>query len=236
MGTLSEEQSGVPTKWRDRGLRLKGRKMKARPTRRRIPLTKKIDRKKGALFLAIFFVSAVIASAFSDSADRTIRQGSLELIFGSYNMNEPRFDAVYPSGGILAGMALSSALTSNFNFYLEMKYYTRTGALTFSKEKTSFYLVPIDLGVRYIFPLGVFNPFIGAGPDFYFYYEDNPIGTVLNYAPGFHFMGGNYFRFSKSVPLMLSIRLKYTWAKAEENGIKLQLGGLEYGAGLAFVF
>jgi hypothetical protein len=170
------------------------------------------------------------------AADRPIRQGSVEVLLGSYDMNEPRFEAVYPSGGLMGGLTLSSAIISNVNLYLEAKYYARQGELSFTKEKTDFYMVPISLGARYIFPLGLFNPYVGAGPDFYFYHEDNPIGKTLNYANGFHVTGGTYIRPKKSLPLMINLKVKYTWAKAEKEGIRVQLGGLEYGAGLVFTF
>jgi hypothetical protein len=196
-------------------------------------LVNSISIKKTTLSIAAFLA---LNSFIFPSADRTIGQGSVEFTLGSYNMNEPRFEAVYPSGGLMSGLTLSSAVVSNVNLYLDIKYYSRQGTLTFSKEKTTFYMVPIDLGVRYIYPLGHFHPYLGAGLDFYFYYEDNPIGTILNYTNGFHFTGGSYFRFSENIPLMLNARLKYTWAKADENVNQIQLGGLEYCIGLAFVF
>jgi outer membrane protein W len=186
-----------------------------------------------ALSLTAFLALNILT--FS-SPERTIPQGSVEFTLGTYNMNEPRFEAAYPSGGLIGGLTLSSAIASNVNFYLDIKYYSRQGTLTFSKEKTTFYMVPIDLGLRYIYPLGLFHPYLGAGLDFYFYYEDNPIGTVLNYTNGYHITGGTYLRFVKSVPLMVNFRLKYTWAKAEEEANPIQLGGLEYSAGLAFAF
>jgi hypothetical protein len=196
-------------------------------------LTSQITIRKIALSLTAFLALNILT--FS-SPERTIRQGSVEFTLGSYSMNEPRFEAAYPSGGLMGGLTLSSAVASNVNFYLDIKYYSRQGTLTFSKEKTTFYMVPIDLGVRYIYPLGLFNPYLGAGLDFYFYYEDNPIGTVLNYTNGYHITGGTYLRFAKRVPVMVNFRLKYTWAKAEENTIPIQLGGFEYCAGLAFAF
>jgi opacity protein-like surface antigen len=200
-------------------------------------LTRKIARRKGFLFLTAILVLNVLLS-FS-ATERTIRQGSVEVILGSYSMNEPRFDAVYKKGGLMVGVGLSAALASNVNFYLEVKYYNRTGELTFSKEKTDFYLLPISLGLRYIFPLGLLgrlDPYAGAGVDFYFYSEDNPIGTVLNYTNGYHLMGGTYVRFFKNVPLMLNLKLKYTAATAQEKDVKLQLGGFEYAAALVFAF
>ena len=196
-------------------------------------MTSQITIKKAALSLAAFLA---LSNLIFPSPDRTIRQGSVEFTLGSYSMNEPRFEAVYPKGGLMGGLTLSSAVASNVNFYLDIKYYSRQGTLTFSQEKTTFYMVPIDLGVRYIYPLGLFHPYLGTGLDFYFYYEDNPIGTVLNYTNGYHITGGTYLRFAKSIPVMANVRLKYTWAKAEENAAPIQLGGLEYSLGLAFVF
>ena len=191
----------------------------------------------GVFLLVCFLSLPALALSFPFTfQEKPIRQGSVEFIFGGYNMNEPRFDAVYPGGGMMAGLGLSSAIASNVNFYLEIKSYIRKGTLTFTKEKTEFTLVPISLGVRYIFPFGLLNPYAGGGADFYFYYEDNPIGTVLNYANGYHFLAGTYIQFSKKVPLLINLKLKYTTARAEENSIKLQLGGLEYTASLVFTF
>ncbi len=182
--------------------------------------------------LAISFLSIFSAAA----TEKPIRQGSVELLLGTYDMNEPRFDAVYPPGGIMPGLAISMTIVSDFNLYFEAKYYSRQGELTFSKEKTELYMIPVSLGVRYIFALGMFNPYLGVGADYYFVNEDNPIGTYLSSSPGYHLCGGICFRFSQGVPLMLSLKAKYTWAQTTNDDIRVQLGGLEYGAGLAFVF
>jgi hypothetical protein len=183
-------------------------------------------------------LAAVLAlGAFPLGAqDRPMEQGSIEIILGRYDMHEPRFDAVYPKGGLLAGLAASATIVSNLNLYLEAKYWQREGELTFSKEKTTLRLFPISLGARYIVPLGIVNPYAGAGGDIYFYYEDNAIGTTVNHAPGYHVLAGTYLRFSRGFPLMLNLRAKYTWAKAAGSDFKVQLGGLEYSAGLALAF
>jgi hypothetical protein len=198
-----------------------------------MPLTSQIAMRRTALAVTAFLVLSLPAWT---SPQRTIPQGSVEFTIGSYSMNEPRFEAVYPSGGLMTGFTLSSAVASNVNIYLDIKYYSRQGATTFTKEKSTFYMVPLDLGVRYIYPLGLFHPYLGAGLDFYFFYEDNPIGTVLDYTNGFHITGGTYLRFLQNVPLMVNVRLKYTWAKAENGTVPIQLGGFEFGAGLAFAF
>ena len=188
---------------------------------------------KAAFPLAVLLV--VHAQAFG-LPERTIRQGSIEFTLGGYSMNEPRFDAVYQSGGLMSGLSLSSAVVSHVNFYLDIKYYSRQGELTFSKEKTTLYLVPVTVGLRYIYPFGLFNPYLGAGLDIYFFHEENPIGTVSNRTNGLHIAAGTFIRFSRSVPVLVNIRLKYTSAKAQQNGMSIQLGGFEYGGGLTFSF
>ncbi len=168
--------------------------------------------------------------------ERPMQQGSVELILGGYHMNDARFESVYPNGGLLAGLGASASIVSSLGLYLEAKYWSREGQLTYSKEKTTLRLIPVSVGLRYMFPLGIFNPYAGAGGDIYFYYEDNSIGTTTNRAGGFHVLAGTYIRFARNVPLMLNLKAKYTWATATEGDLKIQLGGLEYALGIALAF
>lgn len=190
-----------------------------------------LPRKPFVILLAL--LSSIYVGAIP--AQATIKQGTIEFVMGNYNLDEPRFTAIYEKGGPIAGLILSSTLVSDFNFYLEIKYFAKTGKLTYSKEKTRMALLPVSLGLRYILPIGFFHPYAGGGGDFYIYYENNPIGTVLNYTNGYHALGGFYLQFGK-LPLMMNVKVKYTRAMAEESGKKIQLGGLEYGAGFVIAF
>lgn len=164
------------------------------------------------------------------------RQGTFELFLGSYSIQEPRFKEVYEKGGGIQGILLSSSLLYNFDFYTEIKAFYKVGKLTYTQEETKFLLVPVSLGVRFVFPSQIVLPYIGVGGDVYFYYENNPIGTVLNMAKGYHILGGAYLQLGKNFPILLNAKLKYTVAKAKENNLNIELGGLEYGIGLAFSF
>ena len=170
------------------------------------------------------------------------RQGTVEFLYGSYSIGQSPepvgtlFTEVYGKAGSIIGLALSSTLVWNFDLYLEVKEINRTGKLTFTGEKTTFLLIPISLGVRYVQPLGFVQPYIGGGLDFYLFYENNPIGSVFNYVRGSHILGGTYIQFSKSVPVLLDFRVKYTSATATVNDRQVQLGGLEYGAGFVIAF
>jgi len=173
---------------------------------------------------------------FPPDARADQRQGTFEIYLGSYNINDQRFKDVYERGGAIRGILLSSALFYNFDFYTEIKAFYKVGKLTYTKEETKLLLVPVSLGVRFVFPSQIVLPYIGLGGDVYFYYENNFIGTVVNMAKGFHVLGGAYLQLGKKIPLLLNVKLKYTTAKAKNNDLSLQLGGLEYGASLAVSF
>jgi hypothetical protein len=164
------------------------------------------------------------------------RQGTLEFLTGRYRLDDPRFKAVYAESGPVYGVALSADLFRPVNFYLEIRYFQRHGFLTYTREKTQFHLLPLSTGLRAIIPVGILMPFIGAGADFYTYYEDNPIGTVLNFTNGYHLVAGLYLQAGR-LPFFFSARVKYSRATAEEEkGRRIQLGGLETALGFGFIF
>ena len=164
------------------------------------------------------------------------RQGTLEILYGRYTVNDARFAAIYSKSGSIGGLALSAALFFNLDFYLETKVFAQSGQLSYTQASTKIVLIPFSFGIRYGAPLGIFEPFVGAGLDYYVYYEKNAIGTALDYARGSHVLGGLRINFGKDVPLSLSARIKYTSIKATRGSITVDLGGPELTAGLAFVF
>ncbi len=181
--------------------------------------------------------AAAVLFAASAAAAGPFRQGSVELLFGSYTMNEPRFAAVYPSSGPVRGLAFSAGLPLGLDLTFEARYFGRSGKLTFSGEETDFHLVPLSAGIRYSYPVLPFlRPYAGAGADLMFFVEDNPIGTMISTATGFHLQGGLYVGTPDRFPVLLNLQLRRTWVAAHENGLTLQLGGLEVSAGLAFAF
>jgi hypothetical protein len=189
---------------------------------------------KGAAFQILLCL--VLPFCLSSVLQASGKQGTFELVYGRFTPRDAKFKKVYHKGGGIQGLALSGNLVANVNLYLEVKSFYRTGELTVSKAKTKFLLLPLSVGVRYIYPTRWFLPYAGIGTDFFFYYEDNPIGTVANYAPGYHILGGTYIRASESFPFWLNLKLKYTKAQATYQDRTLELGGVEYAVGLALAF
>ncbi|MDD8025170.1 MAG: hypothetical protein PHI34_01560 [Acidobacteriota bacterium] len=189
-----------------------------------------------ALFLGLVSPSVWAAGAGQDEARDAKRQGSFEIVYGHFSINDPLFTEVYAKGGGIEGLAITAALFFNIDFYLEAKYFQKKGELTFTKEETSFVLIPFSVGFRWRIPLGLIEPFIGAGLDYDVYYEKNDIGTALDYAKGSHILAGVSLRPGRKSSVALTARLRYSMVKAEHAGVTVDLSGLEAGASLAFLF
>jgi len=183
-----------------------------------------------AVLLAFVFTGAAVAGAADD------RQGTIEFSYGRYNMADPLFETVYQPGGSIGGIGLTARIVSFVDFYLDAKLMKKDGQLSYSKEKTTLALVPISLGIRGSIPVAFVEPFAGLGLDKYIFYEKNPIGTTVSHATGWHLNGGLYIRFGKAVPILPFVRIKYAMVKSTINDKTVDLGGLEYGAGLAVAF
>jgi hypothetical protein len=188
-------------------------------------------------FLAALLLLSNLIPAFSQTAERPVRkQGTFEFYLGRYEIPDARFKQVYEPGGNIRGLFLSSALPFGFDFYAEIKELNKTGKLTYTQEETTFLLIPLSLGVRYVYPGGILMPYLGGGADFYFYYESNEIAKTMNIVSGVHFLTGIYISLGRNSPVRLNGRIKFTRLKAREGEIEVELGGLEYGAGLVIAF
>jgi hypothetical protein len=182
----------------------------------------------GALFLG-GFVSIGEAAG-------TVRQGTIEFVYGQYRLADARFKTIYPSGSPAVGLAFTATLFANFDLSFEVKTLSRRGTLTYTMEETNFRLVPISLGLRFVYPGGILQPFAGGGLDYVVYYENNSIGTTVNATRGSHVQGGLYVQFGARFPVLLVGKAKYVWATADKKGRAVAVGGLEYVLGLALAF
>ncbi len=174
----------------------------------------------------------LVPSVFSANKNK----GTFELVVGHYDLSDSRFKGAYQGGGVIAGIGLSVFVIENFDFFIEAKGFHKFGELTYSKEKTQLFLIPISFDIRLKLPAGPMTPYIGGGIDLHFFFETNPIGNVIDYSSGYNFQGGTYLHFGKNFPILLNLKIKYSKANKTVNNIVIDLGGMEYGVGLAFVF
>jgi hypothetical protein len=185
---------------------------------------------------AAVLLALVFGAAAAFAANVEDRQGTIEFFYGRYNMSDPLFETVYQPGAAIVGLGLTARLISFIDFYLDAKVMKKNGQLSYSKENTTLALVPISLGIRGSIPVSFIEPFAGLGIDTYIFYENNPIGTTVNHAAGWHMAGGFYIRFGKNIPILPFARIKYAMVKSTIKDKTVDLGGLEFGAGLAIAF
>jgi hypothetical protein len=163
---------------------------------------------------------------------------------GSYNMSSEDFTQIYGSGGFIWGLDLSRILYTsknlNLGLGLEGKYFSKTGASTVTKEETKFRMYPLSLSARLLLQVNDFVPYLGLGPDYYYYQEESTVGDTIQKtqgkAWGYHIQGGIYYQFPGLEHLKVKLFMKFTKITAEKHGIKQDLGGMEFGTTLCFGF
>lgn len=190
--------------------------------------------------VCLLAAAAVLLPAFGPAAvlarDVPTRQGTLEFSTGRYGIADPLFKTIYEPGGSIQGLGFTAALTPRVDFYLDLRLMVKTGLLSHSQEKTDFILLPISLGLRGALTVAFLRPFIGAGIDYFAFLESNPIGTITDRAMGGHVSGGFYLQFGERFPILPFFKVKQTFLKASAATGSINLGGFEWGGGLAIAF
>lgn len=181
------------------------------------------------------------------------------LVFERFTINDKNMRNYYSNWfQHIPGLEFSYQVVEKIDIWASAKYYTDKQATEFYADPVNFTLIPFSLGARFRpAKFGAFEPFVGAGLNVYYYSErikgESELENTSGLAFGFHFQGGTYFYFGPSFlksifakhnrSLLGEIFVKYnivnkTLAEAlpEDEGSKLDLGGLEMGIGLAIKF
>jgi len=148
--------------------------------------------------------------------------------------SEQAFKDIY-GGGLMAGGEIAFGLSGPLKVWIEAMYHKGTGKLTYTGEDTTLTLFPIGgAGLRYEFAAGPAVVYAGAGARYYSYKEENVIGTASKSGAGFVGLAGVSLRLAKV--FMLDLRAAYSSCKLTPADFTVDVGGLELGGGLVFVF
>lgn len=166
---------------------------------------------------------------------------ALGFSIGYLTLQEAAFEETYEEGGIFFKGEYSFYLpikVDSFDIWTGFTYFEKTGKTSVTLEDLTLKITNLSLALRYLRTFSKFTPFVGAGIDYIVYKEILPedyiIGSVGGSDLGFHVQGGTYF---DALPyLSLKIHIKYLWSKTDVDGMEVNLGGVEYGAGLVFRF
>jgi hypothetical protein len=110
------------------------------------------------------------------------------------------------------------------------------GQSTVTGQATQVSIVPLNLGLRLIVRSGSLWPYISAGLALYHYQETSSLHNTVSDTTGFS-LGGGVFVGSPSFKLLRAKAFfRWTRAVAQENGLRVNLGGWEIGGGLVLGF
>jgi len=171
----------------------------------------------------------------------TKKKMALGFSAGYLTLQDEAFKETYGEGGGFFKGEYSFFLpvkVESFDIWTGFTYFKKAGKTTITQEVLTLKITNLSVALRYLLPLSKFTPFVGAGIDYIVYKEVLPedyiIGSVGGSDLGFHVQGGTYF---DALPyLSFKVHIKYLWSKTDADGLEVNLGGVEYGAGLVFRF
>ncbi len=174
-------------------------------------------------------------------ADGEMRKVGVGVSIGYLALQDEVFQEVYGNGGVYYNAELSFVLpfsTRYLDVWTGVSQFQADGKSTVFQEDTRLKMTVFSLALRYLIKSTKLTPFFGLGMDYYSYKETLPEGFIVpsvgGYDLGFHIQGGVYFRITPG--FFAKFLLKYNSAKTTENGIDVNLGGMEYALGLIFRF
>jgi len=188
------------------------------------------------LFLLLFAAEAVMAQSENE------RKWTIGLFGGLYFMQDEAFQDLYGKSAFFLGAEIPFFLPlksiKNVEGLLHFRYLNDKGKTSLTEEEIKLQLIWLSFSLRYAMNFNKFRPFLGLGIDYLLYQEKYPetfpVDSMKGSTLGWHILGGSYYSFSSF--LSAKIYFKYNLAKATEEGVKVNLGGTEWGIGLLYRF
>ncbi|MBN2479156.1 MAG: outer membrane beta-barrel protein [Parachlamydiales bacterium] len=118
---------------------------------------------------------------------------------GFYVPISQKFRHVYGDGGIFGGAELTMQMYRHFYFWGSSYYYHKSGSSIGFETSTEFTLVPIGLGLKFIYPVKHVDLYLGAGalPSYVKFKDKSPfvVPESKKWAVGGIVKGGAIFNF-----------------------------------------
>jgi outer membrane protein W len=171
----------------------------------------------------------------------TKKMMALGFSAGYLTLQDEAFKETYGEGGAFFKGEYSLFLPTkvkSFDIWTGFTFFKTTGKTTLTEEDLTLKMTNLSLALRYLRSFSKITPFVGVGIDYIVYKEILPedfmIGFVGGSDLGYHVQGGIYY---EALPyLSVKVHIKYLWSKTDVDGLEVNLGGVEYGAGLVFRF
>jgi hypothetical protein len=160
--------------------------------------------------------------------------GSIMLKVTSFSPADADFKSIY-GGGMTYGGELSFALAKGFEVWVGASIFSKKGKTSYTQEETSLSLIPISGGLKLrIMPGKIVSPYIAVGAEYVLYKESNVIGDVSAGGVGFIGKGGLLLQVADFFGI--DAHVAYSSCSIKGADFTFDVGGLELGAGLVFIF
>ncbi|MGA2587060.1 MAG: hypothetical protein ABSF88_08565 [Candidatus Aminicenantales bacterium] len=160
--------------------------------------------------------------------------GSIMLKVTSFSPADADFKSIY-GGGMTYGGELSFAAGKSLEFWIGASYFSKTGKTSYTLEETKLSLIPISAGMKLKIMLSKsISPYIAVGGEYVLYKESNAIGDVS--AGGFGFIGKGGLFVKVADFFGIDAHVAYSSCSIKGVDFTFDVGGLELGAGLVFIF
>ena len=155
---------------------------------------------------------------------------------GFNHVSDSAFKDVYGNGNLIYGANFSYEVLNRIDIWTSVKYFSDTGETTILKEKVDFRIIPLSIGAKYKIEVDEgLETYFGGGGDLYFYNEKGSDFNTKDSQWGFHLQGGILAKISKRLQLDFNFKFTRVKSKPEEN-VEINLGGVEGGISLLFLF
>lgn len=201
--------------------------------------------KKSIIMLTVLAVGLIFTNIYGwaqETGDNPCRIGrySFSVGAGIRNFSDSLFKNIYGNSGTSLNGDLGVKIGNFLETFLHTDYFKIDGELTYTKEKTTLKIIPIELGLRYLIGLNKecqpkLFPYLGAGAGYYMVKEENPIGTFEKNSIGFFVEGG--LRFYLVGSFFIDAKIKDVFLKVKNDlGNNMNTGGFSYMGALGITF
>jgi opacity protein-like surface antigen len=160
--------------------------------------------------------------------------GSIMLKATSFSPTDADFKSIYGSGMTYGG-ELSFSLSKSLEIWVGASYFSKKGKTTYTQEETKLSLIPVSAGLKWRIGAGkVVSPYLAAGVEYVLYKESAVIGNVSAGGVGFVGKGGLLFQVANFFGI--DAQVAYSYCSMKPADFKFNVGGLELGAGIVFIF
>lgn len=180
------------------------------------------------LVLVVFILNMFL---ISDSELKN-KKFSFTIGAGVRGIAADHFSDIFSDTNICYSIDFAYRIIKSGELFLHSDYLSIEGETDYTKEKTTFSLIPVELGFRFLFGKTKLVPYLGAGIGYYSITDEHPeLGKLTESRVGFLGEGGLKFNFSNS--FFVDLKLKYIMLNSEND---TDLGGLTYILGIGFKF